>query len=158
MKVWKKVSAIMVSAVVVVAPGNEEMEAFKVVVAGLNSKEPTKFSRGVVITPDTTLAELDTILKRFESNPNKWIAAICAAPIALQAAQIGYGSNVTSHPSVKDKLSNYSYQEDRVVVSGKLITSRGPGTTFEFALEIISQLDSKQKAQEVSEPMLVSKI
>ncbi|KAJ3254878.1 hypothetical protein HK103_006774 [Boothiomyces macroporosus] len=90
----------MVSAIVVVAPGNEEMEA---------------------------------------------------------AAQIANGSSVTSHPSVKDKLTHYNYREERVVVSGHLITSRGPGTTFEFALEIIKQLDSSQKADQVAGPMLVLK-
>ncbi|KAJ3270957.1 Protein deglycase DJ-1zDJ-1 [Terramyces sp. JEL0728] len=190
----------MVSAIVVVAPGNEEMEAvitidvlrrahFKVVVAGLESKEPTKFSRGVVITPDATLAELDSnsfdiiilpggmpgaisfsestilheILKEFESNANKWIGAICAgnriidlAPIALHAAQIGFGKKITSHPSVKERLhSDYKYSEKRVVVSEQLITSRGPGTSFEFALEIIKQLESAQTAVDVSGPMLL---
>lgn len=34
----------------------------------------------------------------------------------------------------------YDYSEDRVVVDGNVITSRGPGTTFLFALTIVENL------------------
>lgn len=34
----------------------------------------------------------------------------------------------------------YSYSENRVVVDDNVITSRGPGTTFLFALTIVEQL------------------
>lgn len=34
----------------------------------------------------------------------------------------------------------YNYSEDRVVVDENVITSRGPGTTFLFALTIVEQL------------------
>lgn len=34
----------------------------------------------------------------------------------------------------------YDYSEDRVVVDDNVITSRGPGTTFLFALTIVEQL------------------
>jgi len=49
----------------------------------------------------------------------------------------------------------YNYSEDRVVVDGKLVTSRGPGTTFEFALAIVELLVSKEKKDSLIPPMLV---
>ena len=49
----------------------------------------------------------------------------------------------------------YNYSEDRVVVDGKLVTSRGPGTTFEFALTLVELLVSKEKKDSLIPPMLV---
>ena len=63
-------------------------------------------------------------------NEGKWVAAICAGTTALVAAQKELGGEkvqVTSHPSVKDKVEGegWAYSEESVVVSGKVITSRG---------------------------------
>lgn len=44
--------------------------------------------------------------------------------------------------------------EDRVVVDGKVVTSRGPGTTMEYAVALVEQLYGKQKAEEVAGPMV----
>jgi len=43
-----------------------------------------------------------------------------------------------------------------VVQDGNLITSRGPGTAFEFALKISEQLAGVEKAQEVAKGMLLT--
>lgn len=45
--------------------------------------------------------------------------------------------------------------EARVVVDGLLTTSRGPGTSFEFALALVEQLFGRAKAQEVAAPMVL---
>ena len=50
---------------------------------------------------------------------------------------------------------DYTYIEERVVVDGKLITSRGPGTCFEFALKIVEILEGYEKAKSLVPPMLV---
>lgn len=52
-------------------------------------------------------------------------------------------------------LTGYSYSEDRVVIDGKLVTSRGPGTTFEFALALVEILAGKEKRDSLIAPMLV---
>ena len=93
-------------------------------------------------------------MKNFESS-GKLIGVICASPIALQKHEIGVSKRITSHPSVKDQLTNYKYVEDRVAVDDKLITSRGPGTAFEFALSIVAQLISEDKSKEISAPMIL---
>ncbi|KJE93725.1 parkinson disease 7 protein [Capsaspora owczarzaki ATCC 30864] len=62
------------------------------------------------------------VLKEQERS-NRTIAAICAGPIALLSHQIGVGKEITSHPSVRDKLhETYKYSEHRVVTDGQLIT------------------------------------
>lgn len=43
----------------------------------------------------------------------------------------------------------------RVVVDGKTITSRGPGTSLEFALSLVHHLFGKEKADEVAKPMVI---
>jgi len=42
----------------------------------------------------------------------------------------------------------------RVVVDGKVITSRGPGTAMLFALTIVEELCGKEKRNEVEGPMV----
>jgi 4-methyl-5(b-hydroxyethyl)-thiazole monophosphate biosynthesis len=42
----------------------------------------------------------------------------------------------------------------RVVVDGNCITSQGPGTALEFAIELLRRLFDDTKAQQVAEPML----
>jgi protein DJ-1 len=62
---------------------------------------------------------------------------------------------VTSHPSVQDRLVDTVYEEARVVVDGNIVTSRGPGTTFEFALALVELLLGTSVMHQVAKPMLV---
>lgn len=153
-----------------------------VTLAGLGGDGPVLCSRNVRLVPDKNLkqalsaapydvlvlpgggggskklSESEEVKKALLEQENRGglIAAVCAAPTALLAHGIAKGKKVTSHPSVADKLSgDYSYSEDRVVVDGKLITSRGPGTCFEFALAIVTELMGKEKAESLVDPMLV---
>ena len=69
------------------------------------------------------------------------IGAICAAPMILHEYGFLKGdAAVTSHPGVASDLSVYQYSTDRVVEDGHIVTSRGAGTAFEFALIIIQRL------------------
>ena len=45
--------------------------------------------------------------------------------------------------------------EDRVIVDGQLITSRGPGTAFEFALALVRALYGNDKMNEIAKPMVM---
>ena len=42
-----------------------------------------------------------------------------------------------------------------MVVDDKLITSRGPGTAFEFALKIVELLQGKEKVDTIVPPMIL---
>ena len=72
------------------------------------------------------------------------LAAICAAPKVLAAAGLLEGRTVTSYPSVRSEVEPAAgrYSEERVVLDGSLLTSRGPGTAADFALELLSDRKS----------------
>jgi len=90
-----------------------------------------------------------------QDRENRLIAAICAAPIALKAHNIGKGKRITSYPSMKNDLCNdYNYVEDKVVIDGNLITSQGPATAFDFGLTIVEILVNKETASTVAKAML----
>lgn len=83
----------------------------------------------------------------------KWVAAVCAGPLVLQAAGVLTGRRATCHPAVT--LTQTERQEDRVVVDGRLITSQGPGTSLEFALAIVREVESPAKATELAQAMVI---
>jgi 4-methyl-5(b-hydroxyethyl)-thiazole monophosphate biosynthesis len=82
------------------------------------------------------------------------VAAICAAPIALERAGLLAGQRATSHPTVAKALRSAGYSEERVVVSGRIITSRAPGTAMEFAFQLVRELFGDNKAREVNQGVL----
>lgn len=86
---------------------------------------------------------------------DKWIGAVCAAPLVLQAAGILANRKVTCHPAAAAKLTVATRLEDRVVVDGKLVTSQGPGTTFEFALAMVRLVDGPEKAASVADALIL---
>ncbi|MDI9540885.1 MAG: DJ-1/PfpI family protein [Bacillota bacterium] len=79
------------------------------------------------------------VIKHFYKN-DKYIGAICAAPIVLAKADIIKGKNITSYPGFEDDLKEGNYLEDKVVVDGKIVTARGPAITMDFAFKIIELL------------------
>ena len=56
---------------------------------------------------------------------------------------------------MKDKLPDQSHVEELVVVSGKIITSQGPGTSIAFSLKLVELLYNKQKSKQVADALLV---
>lgn len=86
---------------------------------------------------------------------NKLVCAICAAPIVLEKAGILKGKKHTSHPSVKNSFSTSYYCDNRVVKDGNIITAKGPGTSFEFALAIAEALGVTNEAQNLFKEMFI---
>jgi len=83
------------------------------------------------------------------------IGAICAAPTVLSHfGLLEKGVEITSHPSVSEELQNNNYSEEKVVLSGNIITSRGAGTAFEFSLKIIEFFFGKEKSEKVAESIV----
>jgi 4-methyl-5(b-hydroxyethyl)-thiazole monophosphate biosynthesis len=135
-----------------------------------------KASRGVMLLADTTLdqalqqnfdmvvlpggmpgsehlkndARIIALLQNMAAQ-GRYLAAICAAPMALHAAGLLEGKRVTSFPGVLDKLpGSHHYITDAVVTDGNIITSRGPGTAMDFALTLIELLVGKPKRDQVA--------
>lgn len=79
------------------------------------------------------------------------LAAICAAPVILADAGVAQLHTLTSFPGREAELRTQAkaYVQDRVVVDGKLITSRGAGTAEEFALALVAYLQGPPAAEAV---------
>lgn len=151
----------------------------KVIIAGLDNNIVVA-SRGMKLVPDHQLDDvlgmdfdmvvlpgglpgadhlnndprIQSLVKKLAAE-NKFTAAICAAPRVLATAGLLDGKQATSFPGALDQFpaKNMRYQENAVVVDGKVVTSRGPGTAMEFALTLIELLCGKAKRNEVEVPL-----
>ena len=87
---------------------------------------------------------------------DKWVAAICAAPKVLALAGLAKDKRVTSYPSVADEIRPLcrEYVEERVCIDGKFITSRGAGTSEEFALAFLQALTDPEVAAVIRNKIL----
>ena len=146
-----------------------------VVTASLDN-EPVRASRGTVLIADKTLDE--AIVQNYDmivlpgglpgadhldadprikellnsmSDNNKFTAAICAAPKVLASAGLLAGKRATGFPGVLEKLQlpETEIVENPVVIDDKVITSRGPGTAMDFALQLIELLSGKDSRNSV---------
>ena len=88
------------------------------------------------------LRDNDLVIKAIKdmNDENKWIAAICAAPIVLERAGVLEDKNYTAYPGFDKEIKEGNFKEDIVVVDGKIITSRGPATVFEFSYSLLDLL------------------
>lgn len=147
----------------------------EVITAGLDA-QPVRASRGTVLIPDTTLDNVaardfdmvvlpggqpgadnldrDTRLHELlirTAVANRYVGAICAAPKVLASSGLLNNRKATSFPGVLDKLNvpGLDYREEAVVQDGNIITSRGPGTAMDFALDLIAILAGEAKRDQV---------
>jgi protein deglycase len=150
-----------------------------VTVAGVGSLEITG-SRGLKVMCDSLVADLDagtydaivlpggmpgasniaanadagkiitTMMKE-----SRLVGAICAAPaVVLEPLGLLKGKRATCYPGFETRFTDVLFSEDRVVVDGNLVTSRGPGTAAEFALMLVSKLAGEDKAAEIKKGTL----
>jgi len=78
----------------------------------------------------------------------KSVAAICAAPLVLMDAGLLEGRRFTAYHSVREELGGGL--DERVVVDGDIITSRGAGTAMDFALALVARLAGPEAAEQVA--------
>ena len=150
-----------------------------VTTAGLDD-QPVRASRGTVLIADTTLDDalqhdyemivlpgglpgadnlnkdprIQTLVKTMAAN-GKYTAAICAAPRVLATAGLLKGKRATSFPGGLDGFptDGVHFLEAPVVIDGKVVTSRGPGTAMDFTLNLIELLLGKEKRDAVEKPL-----
>ncbi len=122
-----------------------------------NSKTVTG-AHGITVLPDLPLKKLDSkkldavmlpggmpgaqhlkdseevaALLRYAHQQEKLIGAICAAPMVLGALGLLDGRQAVCFPGYESELTGATVCSDPVVEDGNIITSKGPGTTAEFA-------------------------
>jgi protease I len=118
-------------------------EEVKVDVA-LKSADPAKFDAlllpGGVMNPDHLRMDAAAVrfVKHFFEHA-KPVAAICHGPWMLVEAGAVKGRTVTSWPSLKTDIRNAggTWQDEEVVVSGGVVTSRNPNDIPAFNREMI---------------------
>lgn len=152
----------------------------EVVTASL-SDGPVTASRGMVFVADTSLAQAHTedfdaivlpggqpgannlaadirvlaIVQRL-AGAGKYVAAICAAPKVLAAAGVLNGRRATCFPGAIDANTypQVRLENAPVVVDRNIVTSRGPGTAMDFALELIHLLCDQARRDNVEANLL----
>lgn len=179
----------MKRALVLLAPGFEEIEAVTVIdilrragievtVAG-TVEGPIEGSRKIHVLSDISIDQVSgddfdlvvlpggqpgtrnlgsdprvkQILEAVDSHEGI-ISAICAAPSILSAYGYITGKQATSHPSVRTEMGSVAYSEKRVVVDGRWVTSRSPGTAMEFAFELVRLLAGEARVKAVKQGVM----
>ena len=98
---------------------------------------------------------------------NKLVCAICAAPvIVLSPLGILKNKNFTCYPTMENEFSEYAgknweekvsgstHKEENVVIDNNLITSRGAGTSLDFAFAIITALCDADTMEKVKKSIV----
>ncbi|CBK19977.2 uncharacterized protein [Blastocystis hominis] len=149
-----------------------------VTLASVDHQKTVKCSKGTIITADALLKDVKdetfdaivlpgglpgaehlrdskTLSKLLEKQKEEGriYAAICASPAVVFASHnLLEGVKATCYPSFKEDIEHYV--NDKVVVSGNCITSQGPGTVAEFALQLVESLCGKATRASVAKGMI----
>lgn len=154
----------------------------EVLVASLGEKSLVRGANGIVIQTDVSMKDISSetldmivlpggwdgthalaedanvqrVLKEMDAE-GKNIAAICAAPYALNKAGV-LKDKYTCYPSVEDDIKKEGYQGDKamVVESQNIMTSRGPATALCFALSIVKKLKGQETFEAIKSGLLAS--
>ena len=100
---------------------------------------------------------------RAMAEAGKWVCAICAAPArVLSPLGLLAGKKFTCFPGEEAKViapgsasAGAVWKQDRVVVDGNFITSRGAGSAGEFACAIIAKLVNEAEGKKLAERVLL---
>ena len=98
---------------------------------------------------------LDAILRKQDARRAP-LAAVCASPAVILKSKGILRSQATCYPAPPfvEALGDI-IADGAVVRDGHITTSRGPGTSLKFALDLVDQLYGPEKAEELRAQMLV---
>lgn len=71
---------------------------------------------------------------------DKYVAAICAAPIVLEKAELLKDRRYTCYPGQEETILSGQHMTETVVVDGNIVTSQGAGTALGFAYRLVDLL------------------
>ncbi len=81
------------------------------------------------------------------------LAAICAAPTVFGSLGLLKKETATCYPGMEGELNCREISTDPVVVSGRVVTSRGPGTAALFSAKLLEVLTDRKVADGVYRAM-----
>ena len=85
----------------------------------------------------------------------KYLAAICAAPIVFGNLGILNEKNVVCYPGYEPQLVGAKIQTVPCIIDENIITGRGVGAALKFSLEIVRILSGEVLAEQLRKAMLV---
>ena len=93
------------------------------------------------------------LIAQAQTDPEMWLAAICAAPTLLaRAGLLSPGVRAVCYPGMEGELSAAGavpVMDHSVVTQGRLITGRAPGSAFDFGLALVEALAGSDAAGQV---------
>ena len=98
--------------------------------------------------------ELKKHVKEF-AEQGKNVAAICAAPMVLGGLGLLDGKKATTYPGFEPELIGAIATGEKVVVSDNIITGKGPGLVFDFALQLVETIAGIGTRKAVQEGLLL---
>nr|WP_321396552.1 DJ-1 family glyoxalase III [uncultured Desulfobacter sp.] len=104
------------------------------------------------------LAESEVLgqMLKAQAAAGRLYGAICASPaVVLHHHGLITPGKVTCHPSFTQAIDNGNTQDLDVVVDGNCVTSRGGGTSLDFALELVARLFSPETVAEVRKGLAI---
>lgn len=103
----------------------------------------------------TNLLNNDKVIDiiKYALKNDKYIGAICAAPMILGKLGILKDKVATCYPGFENELSGAILSDAPVCRDGKVITSRGAGTVHNFAHCFISTLKNEEIADRIISSM-----
>ena len=84
----------------------------------------------------------------------KYIAAICAAPMVLGNRGILDGKEAICFPGFEKYLTGATVSEKKVVLDGKVLTAAGMGVSHDFGLAIVEIFKGKETADKLGATVL----
>lgn len=99
--------------------------------------------------------ETVTVCKKF-NELGKFVTAICASPSILGENGILEGKRAACYPGFEKQCHGAEITADeKVVRDGNIITSRGPATAMDFAIELVRAIAGDRIADKTAEGLLL---
>ena len=84
----------------------------------------------------------------------KYLAAICAAPMVFGNLGILKGKRAVCYPGFESHLKGAKVEYEPVITSGKIVTGRGVGAALDFSLEIVKLFLGGEASEKLRKAML----
>jgi protein deglycase len=86
----------------------------------------------------------------------KYLAAICAAPLVLGHTNLLQNKKATCYPGYEKELTGATITGNAVEIDGNIITARGAGVAFEFAMKVVEKFKGWDFTLQLAAKMQVS--